>query len=171
MNTSHGPLLSEEVLPLDVELTEPMISIHSNDNCTFCFPKSTVCMSEFVKNTLLTDRDATQLSLNVKGSTLELIFEYMMYHTTNGRSPLAIKPILKPIRSLDMKKIVDDPWDAEFSLKLEHKQVFDIIVASNYLQVEPLLNLLCARVATLIKNKSHDEIRKLFSPNEEIKNV
>ena len=109
---------------------------------------------------------------------MELILEFMIFHTTNGRIASDIKPIVKPIRSLEMSKIVDDVWDVNYALKLSHKQLFDVISAANYLQVDSLLNLLCARVATLVKSmilrvnvhksdKSHDEIRKTFSPNEQ----
>ena len=46
-------------------------------------------------------------------------------------------------------------------------------MASNYLDIKPLLELACAKVASLIKNKSIQEVRKFFniendfSPEEE----
>ncbi len=46
-------------------------------------------------------------------------------------------------------------------------------MASNYLDIKPLLELACAKVASMMKNKSVVEIRKLFniendfSPEEE----
>ena len=33
----------------------------------------------------------------------------------------------------------------------------DTILAANYMQIDPLLHLFCAKTATMIKNKSHDE--------------
>ena len=41
--------------------------------------------------------------------------------------------------------------------------LFDIILAANYLDIKQLLDLACAKVASLIKNKSIQEIRKFFS--------
>ena len=38
----------------------------------------------------------------------------------------------------------------------------DIILASNYLDIKPLLELGCAKIATFIKGKSAEEIRKTF---------
>ena len=38
-----------------------------------------------------------------------------------------------------------------------------MILASNYLDIKPLLELTCAKVATMIKNKTIPEIRKFFS--------
>lgn len=65
---------------------------------------------------------------NVSGDVLELVLEYMDYHMSGGRSPGDIKEIAKPIRSLEMRKICDDPWDAEFADRMTNKQIFDIIL-------------------------------------------
>ncbi len=110
------------------------------------------------------DKDATRIELtNVSSDILETILEYMRHHTTPPRSPADIQEIVKPIRALDMKKIVGDPWDADFVDSKTPKQIFDVILAANYMQIDPLLNLFCAKVATLIKNKGHEEIRALFA--------
>jgi S-phase kinase-associated protein 1 len=98
----------------------------------------------------------------VPDEVLERILFYMTYHTTNGKTPDQIKEIAKPIRSLEMAKIVDDPEDAKFVDEMTYKQIFDCILAANYMQIDQLLHLLSAKVATLIKNKSHEEIRTIF---------
>ena len=40
--------------------------------------------------------------------------------------------------------------------------LFEMINAANYLQIKPLIELLCAKVASLIKGKSVKEIRTYF---------
>ena len=51
--------------------------------------------------------------------------------------------------------------------------LFELVMAANYLDVKPLLELSCAKVASLIKGKSIQEIRQFFqiendfSPEEE----
>ncbi len=99
------------------------------------------------------DKDASRIELtNVPSSTLDLIIQYMTYHTSNGRTAADIKDIAKPIRSLDMKKICADPWDAVFVDSQSTRTIFDLILAANYMQIDPLLNLCCAKVATVIKS-------------------
>lgn len=60
-----------------------------------------------------------------------------------------------------------DPWDAEF-INIENlEELFDIILGGNYLDIKSLLDLACAKVATLIKGKTPEEIRKTFNiPND-----
>ena len=109
------------------------------------------------------DKSAKEIELTtVPDEVLERILFYMTYHTTNGKTPDQIKEIAKPIRSLEMAKIVDDPEDAKFVDEMTYKQIFDCILAANYMQIDQLLHLLSAKVATLIKNKSHEEIRTIF---------
>ena len=55
------------------------------------------------------------------------------------------------------------PWYTEFVNGLEQEELFELILASNYLDIKPLLELTCAKVATMIKNKSIPDIRKFFS--------
>ena len=41
--------------------------------------------------------------------------------------------------------------------------LFELIMASNYLDIKTLLDLACAKVASQIKNKSVHEIRQFFN--------
>lgn len=41
--------------------------------------------------------------------------------------------------------------------------MFEIILAANYLDIKPLLDLGCRTVAGMMKGKSAEEIRKLFN--------
>ena len=103
---------------------------------------------------------------NVKRPILEKVIEYCN-HLKDHQPP----EIDKPLVSTDMASVVD-PWHAEF-INLEQEVLFELIMASNYLDIKPLLDLACAKVASLIKNKSVPEIREFFniendfSPEEE----
>ena len=55
-----------------------------------------------------------------------------------------------------------EPWYADY-INVEKEELFELIMASNYLDIKPLLELACAKVASLIKNKSIEEIRKFFN--------
>ena len=56
-------------------------------------------------------------------------------------------------------------WDFQFFHELEksNSQIFDIMKAANYLNIEPLLNLCCKVIASKLKGKSEIEMREMFS--------
>jgi len=53
------------------------------------------------------------------------------------------------------------PWDKEF-FNVQQNELFDIILAANYLDIKPLFDAGCKTVADMIKGKTPDEIRDLF---------
>ena len=72
--------------------------------------------------------------------------EYCEKHKNNN--PPEIE---KPIKSVDMSENVSDPWDAKF-IEIENlEDLFELILAANFLDIKSLLDLSCAKVATMIK--------------------
>ncbi|CAG8703548.1 70_t:CDS:2, partial [Acaulospora morrowiae] len=55
-----------------------------------------------------------------------------------------------------------DDWDQRF-LNVEQDMLFEIILAANYLDIKPLLDIGCKTVANMIKGKSPEEIRSTFN--------
>jgi len=55
-----------------------------------------------------------------------------------------------------------DEWDAKF-MNVDQEMLFEIILAANYLDIKPLLDVGCKTVANMIKGKSPEEIRKTFN--------
>mmetsp|Transcript_30632 Transcript_30632/g.86414 ORF Transcript_30632/g.86414 Transcript_30632/m.86414 type:complete len:167 (-) Transcript_30632:22-522(-) len=107
---------------------------------------------------------------NVKTATLSKVIDYCQYHKD---SPAAEIP--KPLRSTDLLECGVSEWDSEYICQLEQEALFELILAANYLDLESLLDLSCARVASMIKGKNTEEIRKQFcivndfTPEEEAK--
>merc|ERR1712166_1402162 len=113
--------------------------------------KEYACMSKLVSNI-------------IEGETLNLIVLYLEHHQGNEPAEIA-----KPIRSIKMEKIVEDPWDAEFINKLPKRQLFQLILGSNYMDCKSLLHLGCAKVATMIKGKSPEEIKEILGEEDDEK--
>ena len=106
-------------------------------------------MSELVK-TMIDDGETDQeIPLpNVKSNVLAKVIEYCKQH--NGNLPQEIE---KPLRSANLGDVVSE-WDANF---------FELILAANYMDIKHLLDLTCAKVASMIKGKTPEEIRKTFN--------
>ena len=48
-------------------------------------------------------------------------------------------------------------------VNIEQEVLFELILAANYLDIKSLLDLTCAKVASMIKGKTTEEIRKQFN--------
>ena len=93
---------------------------------------------------------------NVKKNILEKVVSFCLHLREN--SPPEIE---KPLKSANISEVTT-PWYADY-INLDQEALFDLILAANYLDIKPLLDLSCAKVASLIKNKSIQEIRRFFS--------
>jgi S-phase kinase-associated protein 1 len=60
--------------------------------------------------------------------------------------------IEKPLKSQNMADVVQK-WYADF-VDLEQVLLFELILAANYMDIKPLLDLTCATVASMIKGKT-----------------
>ena len=52
---------------------------------------------------------------------------------------------------------------ANFIGGLHQEVLFELILAANYLDIQPLLSLTCATIASQIKGKAPEEIRRIFN--------
>ena len=90
----------------------------------------------------------------------EKIKEYLTHF--NGVAPPEIE---KPLTQNEMKNVTDD-WSAGFIDKLSMDELVNLTVAANFLGINSLLDLCCAKIASMCKDKSEDEIFKNFGINE-----
>lgn len=119
-----------------------------------------IILSDTIKNMLddlgldlSTESEAPTIPLsNVSSKMLTKIIEYCDYYLVN-----------KP-KQLDDKKLTHEltPWEIEFC-NIDQKDLFELILAANYLNIQPLLDLTCKTVANMIKGKTPEEIRKTFN--------
>lgn len=128
-----------------------------NDPLRVQVPKKVAIMSELIKTMAEGDKEEKEIPLpNVKANVLENVVRYMTHHFENPA-----KEIEKPLKSQNMAEVVST-WDAEF-VEVEQELLFELILAANYMDIKPLLDLTCAKVASMIKDKSPEEIRHTFN--------
>ena len=77
----------------------------------------------------------------------------------------------QPLKSSNMAEIVQAQY-ADF-IKLDQETLFGLIICANFMDIGPLLELSTATVASYIKGRTPNEIRRIFniendfSPEEE----
>ncbi|KAH8737696.1 SCF complex subunit Skp1 [Ilyonectria robusta] len=93
---------------------------------------------------------------NVNEAVLRKVIEWCEHHRNDP-------PQAQDDESDARKKTTDiEEWDQKF-MQVDQEMLFEIILASNYLDIKPLLDVGCKTVANMIKGKSPEEIRKTFN--------
>ncbi len=139
------------------------VTLVSNDQQEFQVEKDIVLQSILVKNMLedIDQEDTPVIPLpNIKGTTLKKVLEYCEHHRYD-------EPLSEDDDKFDVKRInnIVSEWDKTFINSIdsiEGEELFEIILAANYLDIRSLLDLGCKTVADKLKGKSPQEIRDLF---------
>lgn len=161
---------------MDVEDSkEPAVStvnvdLISKEGDKFPVPTTVANMSELVKS-MMEDKEededddddddgkdkTTEIPLpNVKSEVLKKVIEFCEHHLAEPMTEIE-----KPLKSQNMADVVQK-WYADF-VDLEQVLLFELILAANYMDIKPLLDLTCATVASMIKGKTPEEIRATFN--------
>uniref|UniRef100_A0A7S3JFI0 S-phase kinase-associated protein 1 n=1 Tax=Euplotes harpa TaxID=151035 RepID=A0A7S3JFI0_9SPIT len=119
--------------------------------------QDTVSLSVLIKSMIDDSGPEEDIPLpNVTKPILEKVIEFCKHV-----KDYPLQEIEKPLKSDNLRDIVS-AWYADY-VELEQEVLFEVILAANYLDIRPLLELSCAKVATMIKGKSVVEVRKLFN--------
>jgi S-phase kinase-associated protein 1 len=136
-----------------------MVKLQSSDGEDFEVEKIVACMSNTIKTMLedlgIADDDAEVIPLpNVNSKTLKKVIEWAEYHKNDPA----------PVDDDNTEKRTDDisAWDDKF-LGVDQCELFELMLAANYLDMKGLLDVTCKTVANMIKGKTPEEIRKTFN--------
>ena len=136
---------------------DKMITLVSSDGEKLQVTSKAAQRSQLVKGIIEDYPDDAEVPLNnVKSNILKKIKEYLDHYQDSEP-----KEIERPLASQNYQECVD-PWDFEF-INVDLDLIFEIILAANYMDIKPLLELASSKVASIIKGKTPEEIRKTFN--------
>lgn len=124
--------------------------------------KKSAVMSTLIEEMLNEDEDEDEdddieIPLpNVTKDILERVVAFCNYHVDKP-----MKEISKPLKSARINDFISE-FDAKF-INVEQEIVFELILAANYLDIQSLLDLGCAKIASMIKGKTPEQIRTEFN--------
>ena len=136
---------------------DEMIELISKDNLTLKVPKQFILMSQLIKDMLEEDDEDEEVKIpipNVDSKALAKVIEYCKEHYNNRAHEIE-----KPLKG-NLEDVISS-WDNEF-LNVEQSLLIELVMAANYLNLKDLLDLVCAKVASLIKGKKPEQIREMF---------
>ena len=128
------------------------VTLTSGDDKNFECSSEVAQMSVTIHHMMedLDNDDDTIIPLpSVEGKILEKVLEYCNKHV--GEDKLE-----------DEKKTQLQDWDTKFAEDLDQTTLFELMLAANFLDIKPLLELTCKTVANMIKGKTPEEIKEVF---------
>jgi S-phase kinase-associated protein 1 len=150
----------ENIKGLDEDF-EDVLTLISRDEHRFSIPFRLIVVSDYLKHVFDADSSVQEIHLtHIESSTLKKIIDWIRYH-----EHIPPKNIPKPLPGLELKRIVGN-WDAEF-MDCDVDSVYELLLASNFLGIIPLLELCCAKIASLIVGKTSDKIKEAFGLPED----
>eukprot|EP00744_Colponema_vietnamica_P000921 GILI01001593.1.p1 GENE.GILI01001593.1~~GILI01001593.1.p1 ORF type:complete len:185 (-),score=75.24 GILI01001593.1:285-773(-) len=145
------------------------LKLSSAEGTVFEVESEVAMMSQLVKNMVEDSGVEEEIPLpGIKAEVLTKILEYLKHHHANPA-----REIQKPLQSPVFAENVGD-WDAAY-IDVDQTMLYEVIMAANYLDIKSLLDLSCAKVASMIKDQPPEKIRETFNivgdftPEEEAK--
>jgi S-phase kinase-associated protein 1 len=147
-----------------------IVKLQSGDdlNAVFTVPYDVIKFSKTIDN-MIEDLgeasfDAVIPMANVTKKMLEKVIVFCTHHAELPKkvTDTEVEVEANTEAKVETKTNVMNEWETEFC-NMNQSDLFELILAANYLDVKPLLDLTCMAVANMIKGKSPEEIRKTFN--------
>lgn len=156
-----------QVLGLDIEID----GVRSANDCIYItcsdgridtpFPKEMLFQSKLIQTMCQFDKKETEIPLpGVTMNDFLKIVEFLQHHHGNEMAKIP-----KPIPCSDLSQFVSS-FDEEF-VNIRTSRLFELCQISNKLHIQSLLDLICAKIASKIRNKTQFEVLQEFSQEQD----
>lgn len=135
------------------------VNLVSSEGTVFTVPIENAKISNLVKMMMDTDTDSDEIEeIPLLGVTSKILSQIVVFMEHIKEEPL--NNISQPIQTNDISEIVQERYVTFLN---DTDNLHELISASNYMDIKPLLTLTCVKLACMIKGKSPEEIRKTFN--------
>jgi len=146
------------MMTIKKKMSEGKVELVSKSQDKYEIDREIITKQSVLLQNILEDEDEDETPtvplLSVDSTPLQKVIEYCKYHHNNKAEEIE-KPLKGKIEDVICQ------WDKQF-LDIEQALLIELVMAANYMNIKDLLDLTCAKVASLIKGKSPEQIRDLF---------
>jgi len=151
--------MSTDTIMVEKEV-EGMITLISGEGQQFKVPFSAAKLSKVIAemgDDEHEDQDNREVLLNtVKSHVLAKVVKFFEYYAKDEMTQIESKPF----KTDKIEEMVQE-WYVEF-VRVDKVLLFEMVIAANYLDIKPMLELCCVAVVKLIIGKPANEIRPIF---------
>ena len=132
--------------------------LKSEDNQIFEIEVESLKLSKFLNNLIIDfpDEEDEILISQVDGKNLKLIIDFLNHYQTQK-----VKNIPKPLPSGDLKLYLDE-WDYNYINPLSLEECIDLLNAAQTLDIEEIINLASAKIASEMLIGTVNEVLEKF---------
>ena len=141
------------------------ITLVAQDGEQYEVPLKHFAISRFVSDAVGDNDEDEELEdlsvMNVKGEYLAKVNEFCAHYFED--------PMIKIPSPLPWPRRVPDVvhrWYGKFITQMDHKTLFEMLLAGNYLNIPPLVSICAARIARIIIGRSPEQIAEYFGCEE-----
>ena len=135
-------------------MAEQLIKVTTSDGESHEIAKSTLEKSVLLRGIIDENPDEEIPMPTISGPVFKKCVEYCEYIKDHDAPQIE-----KPIRSTDMKEIVEDEYYVNLVNGMDKDMTIEVLLASKYLDIPGLLNLTCAKLATQMRDQTLEETR------------
>ena len=129
----------------------------SSDEQKFEIDIESTKLSELLIGLIDNSKPDQTIPTDVKSDMLKKIVEYLTHY--KGVEP---KYIPKPLPSSNLSDSIDE-WEINFINGIELDNLYDLINGANYMGINSLVDLASAKIASLMKDKTVEEMRIMLN--------
>ena len=138
------------------------IKIKTNDNIIFEVPTDILHQAKVISEFIDFASDGEVIFLKeVDAKNFERIIDYLIHYKDTEPKEIP-KPFPERTDDEFLRSILNDDWTFDFLQSLSLEEAINLVNASNYLQIEGLINLLAAKLAHEMCNCEIEEARRKF---------
>ncbi|KAJ2232064.1 hypothetical protein H4R99_007335 [Coemansia sp. RSA 1722] len=135
-----------------------LINVSTSDNHIVKIPRDIVNQVGVLNDLVQLQQDTTDDPItlaNVDAKTMEKVVEYCVHHKDD--------PIIEKNKYDVLSRSDDiDEWDLNF-MHVDTNTLLHLLLASNYLDIQPLMDLGCKMLANMIRGKDSGQTRQIFN--------
>ena len=133
------------------------ITLKSSDGQQFQIDVKSAKRSTYIADLIEEYKGETEFLIpEVEAKILKKIVEYLIHYKDSEP-----KEIKRPLKDSKIEKILDK-WDYNYITSFALADCVDLLNAATFMDIQPLLRLMCARIAALMIELPLDEVKTTF---------
>eukprot|EP00918_Siedleckia_nematoides_P027660 GHVU01059596.1.p1 GENE.GHVU01059596.1~~GHVU01059596.1.p1 ORF type:complete len:184 (+),score=42.75 GHVU01059596.1:24-575(+) len=153
---------ADEITVATPAAPEQKVQIKTHDGGDFLVDRTVTNMSKVLSSMIAEDTTSKVVQVDLPDwltqKTMAKIIEYWERHVGKPEP----KAIESPLKSDKLEEAGVEKDDVKF-IELDDSELFEILKAANFLDTQHLLQLTGAKIASIMRGKSTEELRKRFN--------